>query len=408
MLPSREILAERDTIPLFKKGCSLRDLKLIESDVQYTSVTDFDFPAQGYPITSTVNGSFVRHASGRSDIVQSDFVDATPYHAYFMRCSPEPFNLKRDLSRRLVLNTDTGKWGYAYPTETLSGIYPQDNSFRTYLGLTTDWRPDISYQIRSIARNRALLKAKQSSVHFGETLISIKKTASMINRRLSSIVSLIKFIRRRARRRGRKHNIFSDYLEFIFGWLPLKNDIFNGVSEIKRLLSRDPDVSVKGVMVDVSTSSWLVSNRNITGEVTSGCEVGLRYRVSNGNVAALDALGLANPLDIAWRAIPFSFVIDWFFSVGDFLQALGGHLGMEFQGGYETAFVRANGQVEIELPTGYGQGPWYGTSPRYSIKLSSMEREVLVMPPLPGLAITLDFDPFKASIIAALFGQRRR
>lgn len=36
--------------------------------------------------------------------------------------------------------------------------------------------------------------------------------------------------------------------------------------------------------------------------------------------ATLAALGIGNPLNVVWNAIPFSFVVDWFFNIGSFLD----------------------------------------------------------------------------------------
>jgi len=45
-------------------------------------------------------------------------------------------------------------------------------------------------------------------------------------------------------------------------------------------------------------------------------------KISNPNVAIANQMGFVNPLSVAWEAVPFSFVVDWFANVGQCLSAM--------------------------------------------------------------------------------------
>lgn len=57
--------------------------------------------------------------------------------------------------------------------------------------------------------------------------------------------------------------------------------------------------------------------------------VKLRCRIDNDAVAAFQQMGLVNPALVAWELVPYSFVFDWFISVGDWLTAVSALQGLE-------------------------------------------------------------------------------
>jgi hypothetical protein len=61
----------------------------------------------------------------------------------------------------------------------------------------------------------------------------------------------------------------------------------------------------------------------------------VRIDAQPNNVATitLASLGITNPLLVAWELVPFSFVVDWFLPIGNYLESLDSLLG------YETAYT---------------------------------------------------------------------
>lgn len=60
--------------------------------------------------------------------------------------------------------------------------------------------------------------------------------------------------------------------------------------------------------------------QEVSGTTTVRAVGKARYNLSNLNLRLFDQVGL-NPFVTAWELIPFSFVVDWFVNVGDWVQA---------------------------------------------------------------------------------------
>lgn len=123
----------------------------------------------------------------------------------------------------------------------------------------------------------------------------------------------------------------NNWLEFHFGWSPLINDIH---SSIKFLQEPIKSVSVVGrrALRDTSSSTYTGTYYSIRGKhvFKVSAHVQADIRITNPNLWLADRLGLINPLGLAWELIPFSFVIDWFVPVSDFLGQWTEFAGIEF------------------------------------------------------------------------------
>ena len=71
-----------------------------------------------------------------------------------------------------------------------------------------------------------------------------------------------------------------------------------------------------------------------------GIYVRLDYRTVNPVLAAMQKLGVANPASLAWELLPYSFVVDWFLPIGQYLNSWTADLGLSFIGGSQTVIRR--------------------------------------------------------------------
>lgn len=62
-------------------------------------------------------------------------------------------------------------------------------------------------------------------------------------------------------------------------------------------------------------------------------------RPDYAKLSAMRALGLDNRLSIAYELIPFSFMLDWIYPLGDFISTFSGTCGLEFVGAYRSVKV---------------------------------------------------------------------
>lgn len=114
------------------------------------------------------------------------------------------------------------------------------------------------------------------------------------------------------------------WLELQYGWKPLLGDMYT-------LLDK-PFNEVTGSISAIATSSRSIDSGRFVAQSHTIIRSGMvKYRyhanvkvtVKNSAVQAASQWGLTNPLLVAWEAVPFSFVVDWFYPVGDYLEDLG-------------------------------------------------------------------------------------
>jgi hypothetical protein len=128
---------------------------------------------------------------------------------------------------------------------------------------------------------------------------------------------------------GSKH-FANNWLEFHFGWSPLIGDIYDAMEVlVTPVMPTKFKVSVK------RKYSFISDNRVLTYDSYfnkhSGFfrwTMGSDFEVSNPNLLLLNRLGVINPATVLWEVTPWSFVVDWFVNVSDFLEQFGEYAGI--------------------------------------------------------------------------------
>jgi len=93
-------------------------------------------------------------------------------------------------------------------------------------------------------------------------------------------------------------------------------------------------------------------------------------------------LGLTDPILLAWELIPYSFVIDWFINVGEFLEASGTITGLKRVGIHVTTTTEEYSRVD--------QGG--GSATR-----SQVIKDRVFTPSLPSASLRIKANPFSVS-----------
>lgn len=169
----------------------------------------------------------------------------------------------------------------------------------------------------------------------------------------------------------------NNWLEFHFGWSPLMGDIHDACEVLNNPLKRFCRTSA--VAKDVKIWRQNVNSGAVTdyrqNAATLVYRQGLTVKsIDNIGLHGLDQFGILNPAVLAWELVPFSFVVDWFVGVGDFLQSLTDYAGMTLESTY-TSFVLHCYNWGTILPN-----PGYTGTPRsYAAQGVWMQRR-------PGLA----------------------
>lgn len=84
------------------------------------------------------------------------------------------------------------------------------------------------------------------------------------------------------------------------------------------------------------------------------CKISTLVRVSDPNLWLANQLGFVNPVVIAWDLVPFSFVVDWFVNVNEFLNSYTDMWGLSFEMPCTSFSIRGTSSIYIVSKGPYG------------------------------------------------------
>jgi hypothetical protein len=122
------------------------------------------------------------------------------------------------------------------------------------------------------------------------------------------------------------------------------------------------------------------------------------YALSDATLAEFSSLGLINPLEIVWELLPYSFVVDWFLPIGNWLSSMTADAGFTFQGGSLSCMskVKSDGVKDVvwlNHPTAQASG----ATPVLTGQSFNFVRTCYASSPVPGLYFK---NPLSATHIA--------
>jgi len=216
-----------------------------------------------------------------------------------------------------------------------------------YFGL-----PSFPPNLEGAAVNKALSALKNQKVNLGVAFAERKETAELflsVAKKISKQVEHYKSLSPKKWRkvlgegkRGSSKDIPKDWLELQYGWKPLLSDVHGACQAIENK-DRDGDAYRATVHGRVSSqisdsfiktsdySSAIYANCKVEGNHRCHCR--LDYVLENPLLATLAQMGVTNPVEIVWERVPYSFVVDWFLPVGNYINLWDADLGWRFIGG---------------------------------------------------------------------------
>lgn len=223
-------------------------------------------------------------------------------------------------------------WLSRNPPPNLGNHY-RDSAYNCGLkvGFTITRHPDNTRLLADMVN-----KYRQSDFNLGIAAIEGKESASMVVDRLQSLLFAARSLRKgnlggatrhlyavprshrkKAARKLSQGDVSGSWLELHLGWAPMISDIYAASELIKPMKARNllktqrrpGSISVTGGGgVAPSDTRWQYHSRLVV-EILS-------------EPTWYQRLGLTNPADIVWEAVPFSFVVDYFVPIGRFISSL--------------------------------------------------------------------------------------
>jgi len=259
-------------------------------------------------------------------------------------------------------------------------------------------------------KRNLIKRIKDQKVNVSQAAAEFKQTASTVANVATRLASAIRSVKRgnirqaardltgEATRRSRggganrlvsSGSIANDWLQLQYGWKPLLSDVYGACEELARLTTFNPrmySVSASAkeqsstVLPSINTppSSW---GPSITGtkKVKASCRGTIELEMAAEWLATLARTGITNPASLAWELIPYSFVVDWFLPVGNYLDSWDYDAGLRFRRGWYTVKVEVDAQWKagstvvgtpgVEVSTFLGDGELTGHA-------TSFQREI--------------------------------
>ena len=201
------------------------------------------------------------------------------------------------------------------------------------------------------------LKIKGMKVNLAQDVAEYRQACSMFSNAATDLVSVFRNLRGgrgfsefvrilKDPRNPPQRRIANRWLEYQYGLKPLMSDLHELVAEklakvgpnlprrlvsIQRALSYDWEdkitlnFTIPQYITWVETQDIIVRSRAIFSTTTDD----LRWLANHG---------FTNPAELAWELIPYSFVADWLFNVGDVLSGLDALVGVKLESVQTAAF----------------------------------------------------------------------
>lgn len=251
---------------------------------------------------------------------------------------PKPY--ERHVIKRILPHGVIRYKRYPFEDVLVSGDLPE-------VGLPAMSIPPVNGDHYRQAFVDALTKLKDQKVNLGVALAEAQQTANLLGSTATRFARSIN-----AFRRGKYKQAASalgaslkktpeSWLELQYAWKPLMSDIHGSFSEIARARPAAFGVAVKGVVREEWEDLIITNDGTRVGRVDRarwfrGCFVRLDFLPNNTFFETLARAGLSNPAEVLWEKVPFSFVVDWFYTVGDTLSVLDATHGFQFLSGSVT------------------------------------------------------------------------
>jgi hypothetical protein len=227
-----------------------------------------------------------------------------------------------------VINRRDGTYTFAtkeFSDPWVTNVYPM--SLSASLERPWDNNDDIAL-LSQLAE-----KYRQHDWNLGVAAAEVGKTTDMVVTRVKQLTRVAHDIRRgnirsamhhmsvdpntRLKRYGKSMSPAAVWLEARYGWRPLLKDIFDladaiakhDVPRTYKLRARHSLPYTPSTAFPTIFTAW--------GHGSYGKQIIAHFKEARPDPIAY--LGLNNPLGIAWELVPYSFVVDWFYPLGNYL-----------------------------------------------------------------------------------------
>lgn len=315
--------------------------------------------------------------------------------------NPKPYSLYH---HNIVATRGRWKWelpGYYYRKVERSGLLaPQ-------FGTAYNGPSSVAGRISSDALMKAMLKVVDMKFNAGQALAEAGKTANLLSETAEFLGDAYVAIKTRNWRKLRNvigwdpslaknsKNAASAWLRYRYGWTPLLMDVYGAAEQLAETIHGRKTMVVKQTVSEKISEISMDSGGEFSAKrATHGlqsCFVRFDFLPIGGVISAMNNVGLANPLQLAWELLPYSFVVDWFVPIGNALSCKDFANGIIWQSGSSSDWL----DCQTVTTESDNLAPGVSASVFGSNHLKRLDRQVLESPPsvpLPHMRV-----PFPSS-----------
>jgi hypothetical protein len=250
------------------------------------------------------------------------------------------------------------------------------------------------------SRTKALNKLKPDSSGWGENIGQGKKTCEELARASINLARFLLEMRRgnfiqagkslfgmkgRVDLRSGQKTAADIWLGYQYGIKPLLQDIHDLNKAAISILKKPTPFSVAKTESAVHEENFTYGSLVVKGVNVTTFRTQLNALMINPSAFLLDSAGLANPAEISWELVPWSFAIDWFIPVGKTLQAFTSGVGLQDNGGWTTSHTNSSLNIHqaVEIPD--GDAYWIDSPGLYVERQFGFSRSCFVSWPMPAI-----------------------
>jgi hypothetical protein len=188
------------------------------------------------------------------------------------------------------------------------------------------------------------------------------------------------------------------WLAYKYGWTPMLMDIDGAIKSFNQLIvSEGLHIEASGKYHSRDEYTEPGSKGKVTYLKRTQCKMDFVVK-DVGFLARVNGIGITNPALVVWELVPYSFVVDWFLPIGNYLEALNAFDGLELANGHQITIVKADFFINFNRNTRVGnqRQEWSGVRRR---EVCVFDRKTIVAPPPPTLS-------FKSPVNARNFPDR--
>lgn len=166
-------------------------------------------------------------------------------------------------------------------------------------------------------------------------------------------------ILRHPRRPSLRGTFANNWLAYSYGWSPLYNDMYGSMVACDKAIRGLPDRMHRSTVACRESfhlssggsygSPSLSLGYKVENHIQNTYKLACRVRVTNPSIHTVDSSGVLNPSLTIWEKVPYSFVIDWVYPIGDWLMQMTPLLGLSVSSVFLTKV--SDQSVSVTFPS---------------------------------------------------------